>query len=575
MQADYVYQTQAALDELLGQQPALMLWVRETTLWWSSEVVYEEEDIDGGLVVSLAREGLEHLTFYRGIEAEELQRLAAVLSTVTATEVTGEVAVRLWCLDAPNFRYGVRDPFDPISPTPRGLSAEHDQYRQLVLQVTDLAGASEPVAETLAGWAPPPLLPWIDALEADLGERRRQLASHDDLGPLMARASILLLGALGAEAEPKSDTPAWRLLTELLRAVVGHGHFADAQSLLDRMDDYGHRTASPNVRRMFEGVRRWLGSEDVMRPVMTIIGQTTEPARLQAAMRYLARLGPHADASLWKLAGQLRSDVARHQVAELLVSAVERDPEETLRQLPKQNPAMMIDLVARAELRRSAEADVVWWHGLEHRDPAVRAPATKLLRRRDGDNAEAVLLQRLDDEDPQVRMSAIDAIGGRPRQALLDRIQTYFKLGRMEAASEAELGLAMVTFARILGPRAVPQLSHVLNEGHRLRLGVKTVPIQVKAAQVLGGIPDSSAVKALQLGLQSRNPQVKSTCQKAIDGYYGESLHLEPPPQADISPRPATMKRPAAARPSEPRSEGPRRLARGIVGLPAGGGKSD
>ena len=542
VQTDYLYQTKAALDELLRQRTPLTVTVRRASLWWEAEVVHEDEDPEGGLLIGLAREGIEDLSFFNGITVDELRRLAEVFSSVTSTHATGEAAVRLWCLDVTHFRYRTSDPFDPVAPTSRGLNAEFDRYRQLILHITELAGASEPVADALAGWSPPPPLPWAEALEADLFDRHRHLAAQDDLGPLMARASVLLLGALGAEAEPKADTPAWRLLTELLRAVVGHGHFADAQSLLDRMEDYGERSGSPNVQRMLTGVRGWLGSEEVMRPVMTIMEQTTEPAKLADAMGYLSRLGPSIDPALWALASLLRSDVARHHVAELLVSSAERDPDSAIAHLPRQSSGLMTDLVVRAEQRRSPNADLLWWFGLEHHDPMVRAPATKLLRHRDGPTAAGVLLERLQDSDVQVRIAAIDAVGGRQRQALLNAIQTYFKLEKMQQASETELGIAMLAFARVLGPRAVPQLAHVLSEGHRLRLGPKTVPVQVKAAQVLGAIPDQSAVKALQNGLQTRTPKIKATCQRALEGYFGQTLQLDPVRRDRPKPAPGGAK---------------------------------
>ena len=578
VQADYLFQAHTSVDELLRQQSPLGLTLLGPTLFWGTEPVFQDDDAEGGLIASLAREGLEQLSFSLGVQRSEVQQLAEVFSQVTRAS-DGEVLTRLWSLDTPHIRYILNDRFDPISPTSRGLTAEDDQYRQLVLHVADAAMLEEPDAEALAAWAPPPPLAWAEALGDDLSQRRAELDEHDQAGPLMARSSLLLLGALGAEAEPTSETPAWRLLTELLRAVVCHGHFVDAQSLLDRMDDYGDRAASPNVRRMVEGVRGWLGSSDMIRPVLRIVEQTTENDQLQAAAGYLSRVGARADVSLWKLAGHIRSDVARHHIADILVQATERDPKGALSHLAEQSQPMVIDLVARAEQRRSAGADLLWWYGLEHRDPTVRAPATKLLRRRDGPIAEDVLLERLEDHDLTVRMAALDAIGSRPRQKLLDRVQSYFKLESLEQTSEVELGLAMVAFARILGPRAVPQLAHVLGEGHRLRLGTKAVEMQIKAAQVLGAIADPSAVKALQLGVQSRNPRIKSAAQKALEGYFAQGLRTDPLSQLDLSPRPTSMMPPRGLS-AEPGRTGapirsdpsPRRLARGIMGLPSDGG---
>ena len=572
--AEYISQARTLLEELLRQQSPLTLTLRGTALWSGAEAICDESEDEARLLTTLSREGLDQLTFLSGMTAAELHSLISVLAGLTGRERPGDISTRLWRLDAAHFQYTVNDAFDPMAPTGTALTAEHDQYRQLVFHVTDAMTLGEPPAEALAGWAPPVPLPWVDVLDSELSERRSELDRQDELGPLMARASILLLGALGAESEPSAETPAWRLLTELLRAVVGHGHFTDAIALIDRMDEYGRRASSANIRRMVDGVRGWLGTDDMVRVVLNTMEQTSDPAKLKAAVDYLQRVGAHADGSLWRLASGLRTDLGRSHVAELLVGAAERDTGATFKNLAELNQLMVIDVAARAEHRRTAVADLLWWYALEHRDGAVRAAATKLLRRRDGQVAEAALLAKLDDPDVQVRIAALDAIGRRPRQGLLNRVQSYFKLDNLERINDAELGMAMVAFARILGNRSAPQLAHILTEGHRLRLGTKSVDVQVKAAQVLGAIADPAAEKALQSGIHARNVRIKQACQRALEGEFAQSIKAEIPPDIDLSPKPP-IRSSAPVETSTGRREkevGGRRLARGIVGLPAKGG---
>ena len=571
VQVDAMRQMESTLNGLLQTKSPVTLELRGRTVLWSSEPVFEDQDIEGGLVTALSTQGIEQLSFHTGITLGELQMVVGVLAAALSRRTTGDVTTRLWCLDATHFSYVVSDPFDPIAPTNRPLSPELDQYRQLVLHVADVAAVVEPPAEALAAWAAPPPLPWIEALDDELSERRAELSEQDALRPLMARASLLLLGALGAEAEPTVDTPAWRLLSDLLKAVVCNGRFAEAQALLDRMNNYAQRATSPNVRRMVDGVLLWLGSDEMVGSVLNILDRTGDAAIIRSAVGYLQRLGPGVDATVWRLAGRVRNDIARHHLADVLVEAAERDPRGAISQLEQQQSPMVADIVARAEARRTRGADLLWWYGLEHRDPLVRAPATKLLRRRDGEVTEAVLVTQLDDPDPQVRLAALDAIGRRPRQDLLNRIQGYFKPERLEQASEVELSMAMTAFARILGARAVPQLAHFLNEGHRLRLGAKTLEVQMRAAQLLGAIPDGTAVKALQFGARSRTAKIKQACQRALEGAYAQALMTDPVAQHDLSPRPDLLASPVRATTTPGRSASAvnRRLARGIVGLPA------
>ncbi len=575
---EYFGQVQTLLEELLVRQSPLMLSVVGPTLRWSSESVFEDVDPENGLLANLSRQGIEHVCFARGLGEDDLARIIRVLAGLGSNDGHLDLAAQLVGIDARYFQCALTDPFDPVSPVPRALTAEQDQYRQFILHTSDAAVVAEPPAEALAGWAPPAPLPWVEALDVEMSERRQELQQQDARGPLTARAMVLLMRALGAEAEPSAETPAWRLLTELIRAIIVGGHLQDAQALLDRMDDYARRSGSAPVQRIAEGVRGWLSSEDMVRTVLVQVEQMADPTALRAAVvGYLNRLGPAAEPALWSMARSLRTEMARRHVAEVLVQFLERAPQSVFHRLSEQSPSMVIDLVTQAEARRTTVGDHVWWFGLEHRDGAVRTPATKLLRRRDGPVTEAVLLDKLDDQDPQVRMAALDAIGVRRRQLLLDRVQRYFNFEDVDRYADAEIGMAMIALARIAGARAVPQLSQILLEGHRFGLGAKTVEVQVRAAQVLGAVPDGSAVKALQQGAQSRQPRLRSTSQRALEGQFAHGLAVEPAPDIDLHPRPAGLTRLGST--STPAGRAPttesRQVARGIVGLPNESGEGD
>ncbi|MEM7675548.1 MAG: hypothetical protein AAF449_06050, partial [Myxococcota bacterium] len=534
----YVQQVHAVLQQLLSQP--LVLSLRRAKLYCEEEVIYADSDSDRGVLSLLYSQGLEQIFVRPGVVINEVRTVVDILSTISVVSA-GDVAVRLWTANLPHIRIFIVDPFDPVAPLGRAVLAEHDPYRQLANYVADVAVVDEPRADALAGWAPAAPLPWIEALDADLAERRRELDAHDQMPLLTSRASILLLRALGAEAEPSSDTPAWRLLTDLLRAVVVRGQFAQAQYLLDRMDEYARRSASANVRRMVDGVRKWLGGQDMVRVVMTAIEHTHDTDLIQDATDYLSRLEGQADANLWTMVGQLRSEPARQHLADILVSAAEREPQNALEHLGRLHHGIVLEMIQRAEARRSPASDRVWWFGLEHREAAVRAPATKLLSRRDGSVTEGLLLERLDDHDVEVRTAALDAIGGRPRQPLLDRVVRYLEHDCLERIDEKELGAAMIAYARILGARAVPRLGQLLVEAPQMGLGTQATAVQIAAAQVLGAVPHPSAVKALQQGLQGQNAKVKSVCQRALEGHYGQGLKAEPTPEIDLAPRPAGL----------------------------------
>jgi HEAT repeat protein len=150
---------------------------------------------------------------------------------------------------------------------------------------------------------------------------------------------------------------------------------------------------------------------------------------------------------------------------------------------------------ARAGLRRAGALAPVT-AGLNHRNPARRAEACRLLGRLGGADAVRPLIERLRDREPIVRREAIGALADlRAVEAVVDMVRAIDATG--------DWGNLLTTMRLVrLGPGAIPAIGALLaSAGSTVMLKAL---LQVSGR--LGGVPDPDRVRRLAL---HHDPEVR------------------------------------------------------------------
>jgi HEAT repeat protein len=159
--------------------------------------------------------------------------------------------------------------------------------------------------------------------------------------------------------------------------------------------------------------------------------------------------------------------------------------------------------------------------GLRHRDPSRRATACRVVGRLAEAGAVALLVERLQDQAPEVRCEAIRALGDlravEAMDAIADTIET------MGAWTNLLLTMAIVR----MGPAVAPAIGRLLHASRSpamtkallqvtSRIGVVADPVMVR---VLAGHPEPEVrVEAVRvLGAAVRDPESTAVCLDAMD----------------------------------------------------------
>ena len=392
--ASFVEPVLATFREVLSRRPAVTISVEPGSLNFEGQPVYSEPPREWGLCFRLHRDGIRTVTFKRGLAAEELLDFmeVALPDTQGAPAASREDAVtELWKADLASIEYTAIAGYRIEEHAGPGFSQAMDALIQRVQEMTQASGS-----DALADHGAPPLL-WDDA--------QRKKGDSQSWGELARRAALVILRIVerdlaGWDQETLQET-FWRLVDEgaergEVLAVVAA---LDGARRLQGQHAAGFRTALS--RRMMEEKR-------LARAVELVALQDKGAAQILASWLQLlpAEAGPNI-ASI--LATATRGDV----IAPLAHAALVRlgTSRAFVEEILHRGPAavalgILAQLGAVQAVRPRAELAAA---ALGHAETRVRAEAMRIVPIEPQVAVER-LRPLLEDADPQLRMTAADAL---------------------------------------------------------------------------------------------------------------------------------------------------------------------
>ncbi|MFL5390609.1 MAG: hypothetical protein ACJ79C_17905 [Myxococcales bacterium] len=390
--ATFIEPVLATFGEILARKPAVTIGVEPGSLSFEGGAIYTEPPREWGLCFRLHRDGIRTITFKRGLTAKELLHFmrVALPDPQGAQAASREDAVtELWKADLTSIEYTAIAGYRIEEHAGPGFGQE---VAAIARRVQDAPGASDRLADHGA----PPLL-WDDL--------QRKKEDSQSWGDLARRAALALLRIVerdlaGWDLEGLQET-FWRLVDEGAERgeVLAVVSAIDGARRLQGQHAAGFRTA----------LSRKMMDEKRLARAVELVGQQ-DKAGAQILASWLQLLPPEAGPNIASaLATATRGDVIAPlaHAALLRVATARGFLDDLLRRGP---PAVALGILAqlgaiqavrpRAELAASA---------LDHGEPRVRAEAIRIVP-----IEPQVALQRLgpllDDPDPQLRMTAADAL---------------------------------------------------------------------------------------------------------------------------------------------------------------------
>lgn len=503
---------QQAFAPLWAQLPELVLSVTEHELLWEGRPVYQELERSGDTIAWLLyKDGIRELRLLPGFEGPEVERLLEVLRLLgRAAGGEDDAITLLWDRDFAFLRYRFVEPADD-----GGLAAFRLGDRPG--RVADVEPEPPPRAGGVVRLDDFDSAPFFLA-ERELDYLRAALAqeyAHDLFGDAVA----MLLDTMETQHSRRARDEICAALDELLLQALGAGDYRAVALLL--------REVGVTLARA-----RGLAPEHEAR-LAAIAAQLGEPERLHAlvdALDVTEVLPPEAE--LEALFGQLqvgalgpalgaldRVKTARLRAA--LRAAADRlalaHSAELVRLIGSAERSVAREAAQRAGALRSAAAVPALGEVLREGDGALRLVAAQALAEIGSTGALQELAGALDDEEREVRLTALRAIGARRYRAALGALDAQVRDRRARSADLTEQMALFEAYGALCGDDGVPQLDALLN-GRSLLGRRQDSSLRACAAVALGRVASARARAALERAGDERDAVVRAAVQRALRG---------------------------------------------------------
>src|SRR5437764_6034737 len=391
--ASFVEPVLATFGEVLARRPAITISVEPGSLTFERQAVYSEPPREWGLCFRLHRDGIRTITFKRGLVARDLLDFMEVaLPDAQGGPASREDAVtELWKADLASIEYTAIAGYRIEEHGGPGFSQAVEALIQRVQELTQASGS-----DALADHGAPPLL-WDDGL--------RKKNDSQSWGELARRAALTVLRIVerdlaGWDLEALQET-FWRLVDdgaergEVLAVVAS----LDGARRLQGQHAAGFRTALS---------RKMMDEKRLARAVELVGLSDKGAAQILASWLQLlpAEAGPNIASAL---ATATRGDV----IAPLAHAALVRlgTSRAFVEEILHRGPAavslgILAQLGAVQAVRPRAELAAA---ALGHPETRVRAEAMRIVPIEPQVAVER-LRPLLEDADPQLRMTAADAL---------------------------------------------------------------------------------------------------------------------------------------------------------------------
>ena len=500
----------AATDELVFS-------VGETELVWEEQVVYRQLNKSESLAWSLFKDGMRHITIYKGAEDTELPQLLSTINQARfmAADAGDDLNTLLWAHEFELIKYQFIDFFGEGGgelPGPSGTAGEG----------TTAADRKAAVAEETADR--PKGVVDIDDFDSTLyfleEDEVRYLA--DELQKEYQRdvrgaALNVLFDLVETQAEGPARDEVLGVLEQLFPNLLTSRDFRSASAILRESKLLKDRAANLRLEQghRLEGFVNRLSEPGIVGQLLQSLDDASGLGVDQDAASVLRELRASALEPLVGWLPNLSSDPLRKMLEEVIDKLAGANIAEVQRLLRQpESPALqgVIALCGRLQLHHAVPG---FTEVIGHSDPAVRLAAVHTLAQLGTPGALTLLDRAIEDADKAVRIAAVRGAGQRGYKGALKRIEGIV-LGKSVRNMDLTEKMAFFeAYGAIAGTAALKSLSAILLQRGLLKM--KEPPeTRACAAMALGRIKSPEAREALQKAADDKELVVRNAVNRAL-----------------------------------------------------------
>ncbi len=507
----------AAFATIWPHTPDVVLTITESDFRWMGRSVMHEASRSESLPWVFFKDGVRELTLSQGIESEELTSLLHILQRVrNAAPEEDDLLTLMWEQEFTRLAYRFVDinldphaSFDASAEPPkeRRLPIVEDIRREEeeapkrtsgIVRLEDLDATlyfldeqeidylrSAVVADQTIDMPRSVLAILLDIFEVQEGEQVREeicgiLESY--MLNLLAAGAYGSVGYLLAESDQLVRRATNLLPAHKLRLAALPTSLSDPLVLSQLLEALDHADVVPeqtDLDALFDQLRG-----GVLGTVLGWLKQAQKPELRTALERAAGRMAAANTAEMMKLIGSSEVDVA-------------------------------VEAMRRAGELKTAAAVGPLSKVLQLPNVLLRQAAAQALAEIGSAGALRLLETALNDEDRDVRISAVRAMGVRGHRAALPRVEEVVRGRTVKGADLTEKMAYFEAYGTLARDAGIPPLDKLLNR--RNLLGRRATPeIRACAARALGMIGSASALEVLRRAQSERDPMVRSAINRAM-----------------------------------------------------------
>ncbi|MGI8843098.1 MAG: HEAT repeat domain-containing protein [Gemmatimonadaceae bacterium] len=512
-----IEQLRAAFVTLWAETDQLTLAITESELKWEGEVVASEPSKSESLAWMLYQDGLRELTFVRGFEVDELDRLLGLLQRVKrAAPDEDDLVTLLWEQDFINLRYQFVE-FVPEGIIELETGASYGVERQVDMQPAGAAPEEEaPTPGIVSMTEFDSTVYFLDEHELEFVRKALHAEYQENLPRNVLSVLFDLFERQSAE-QVRSELV--DILGHLMLHFLAAGDYKAVAFLVRESRLACERAVDLDERQRdaLLGVPERLGTPDVLGQLLQTIADATTPPDTGELDALFEVLGGTAMETVLRWTVHLPVGALRASLERAATRLAATNVSELVRLLGLADREVVIEAARRAGELKSPGAAPALGRLLGGNDASIRLVAAQALAEIASPGALQQLERGVEDPDREVRIVSVRVLGSKGHRAALPKLEAQVRGNDIRGADLTEKMAYFEAYGALAGDNAISHLDATLN-GRGLFGRREDAETRACAAMALGRIGSPPALEVLRKASADKEMIVRNAVQKAVRG---------------------------------------------------------
>ena len=505
----------AAFEPIWRQTHECALRFTETEVrWFDKTVLTENAKSSDSLPWTFFKDGIREIQLSPGFEHDELVQFLEILQRVRkAAPDEDDLLTMLWEADFANLRYRYVDmgaepvaPFDAAGEKPQPRSA--DEVKAAAHQAVE---DSRPNVINMQDFDA--TLYFLDDKELEYLRHEIEREYHSDL-----RRNVLnmLFDIYEAQTSPAIREEVSGLLENLMVLLLSVGQLSNVAYLLSESQVLLDRAAevTPEQRQRFVQFSERLSSPEALAQLLHALDESADLFPQGELTELFQQLRPVALETIFGWLPRLQNERIRQLVEESAGRLAAAHTTELVKLILSKDKTVASEAIRRAGAMKTTAAAAALAKVAHAAEVQLRQRAVQALTDIGSVGALQALEGAIDDDDRDVRITAVRALGAKSYKGVLSRLEPVVKGKALREKDLTEKMAFFEAYGAMCGDGGVQYLDGILN-GKTL-FGKREDPeLRACAAMALGRIGTKRAVECLERAAGEKDVIVRNAVNRA------------------------------------------------------------